>query len=71
MLVSDLWFVKKAGINALCQLVRYEEMRSTVLSVLINKFGDKDPRTINFLTRELLTFSMHEFKCIESLLFEI
>ena len=23
MLASDLWFVKKAGISALCQLVRY------------------------------------------------
>lgn len=51
LLGSDLWFVKKVGIYSLCQLVRFEEMRSTILTALINKFGDKDPRTINYLTK--------------------
>lgn len=45
-------------------------MRSTILSTLINKFGDKDVRAINFLTKELRDFSMHEFKCIEDILHE-
>lgn len=59
LMTSDLWFVKKVGITTMCQLVRFEELRSTLLTTLINKFGDKDVRSINFLTKELRDFSMH------------
>ena len=42
LLTSTITHIKKNSIKILASLSRFKELRRTILSTLINKFGDSD-----------------------------
>lgn len=53
LLTSTVTHVKKNSIKILASLSRFKELRRTILSTLINKFGDSDMEVVNEVSKSL------------------
>lgn len=53
LLSDNLFFIKKTCLLAMAQLAKFPDMQNTILSALVNKFGDSDMQVVNELTKVL------------------
>lgn len=53
LLTSTVSHIKKTAIKILASLSRFKELRRTILSTLINKFGDSDMDVVNEVSKSL------------------
>lgn len=53
LLTSTVTHIKKTSIKILASLSRFKELRRTILSTLINKFGDSDLEVVNDVSKSL------------------
>jgi hypothetical protein len=53
LLTSSVTHIKKNAIQILASLSRFKELRRTILSTLVNKFGDSDMEVVNEVSKSL------------------
>jgi len=53
LLTSTVSHIKKTAIKILASLSIFKELRRTILSTLINKFGDSDMDVVNEVSKSL------------------
>lgn len=68
LLQDNLFAIKKQCINILMELSKFPELKNTILSSLVNKFGDSDAQVVNELTKLLRLQVSMDFTLLEPLL---
>lgn len=70
LLTSSVTHIKKTAIEILASLSRFKELRRTILSTLINKFGDSDMEVVNDVSKSLKAQIYEDIQASETLLEE-
>ncbi len=70
LLTSTVIHIKKTAIDILASLSRFKELRRTIFSTLVNKFGDSDMEVVNEVSKCLKKQFYEDIQASETLLEE-
>jgi hypothetical protein len=68
LLTSSVTHIKKTAIDILASLSRFKELRRTIFSTLVNKFGDSDMEIVNEVLKCLKKQFYEDIQASETLL---